>query len=327
MVMRNDQAACGTSTTGTGTLTLAAPPTAITSANPHAIWSGSGFGTSTGIIVDYSIVEYTNSACTTPKQSESGRGTLLLGASLTATTLARTTPLMTATSMDSPPATVSGQTSAPSPITIGTAANVVVWFGLSSFSPMGVMPYYTTGSLTNGNLLGFTPIQVPVTSGTNFTLVNQQLILQSVLLPFSGLIKSCTVWGQAGYTGGTASLKIGLYEVGSDGRPGKLLIDFGTQNSLGSATQTLTASAAQFIPAGFYFLGILAQFSGGSGTPTLRMCNSASSSMWGTAATNNLGPMMIATVGSQTALSDPCTLTSLTIRSGNNEISCAFKSD
>lgn len=326
MTARHDQLACGTATTGTGVLTLAALPAAITAIDPFAAFSGNGWGTSQGVPVDYSIVEYTDSSFAKPMQAESGRGVLLLGANLAATTLTRTTPLQTATGMDSPPASVGGQSSAASAINIGTAANVVIWFCLSSFSPMGSMPYYTTGSLSGGDLLGFSPPAATSPFGSNFSLNNQQAQYQSAYLPFSGLIKSVSFARQAGYTGGTASTKAALYDIGSDGRPGKKLLDFGTTGSIASGTITMTASAAVFVPAGFYFFAILDQFSGGTGTPNFRAASTVMTSIWGTAFSGSqAGPIARGTVAGQTSLNDPATLTSLQLQIAFTEIALAFK--
>jgi hypothetical protein len=101
-MLRADNVICGTSSTGTGTLTLAACP-----APPGGLdfdkWlkaTGLNFVSGNALLVSYTIIEYTDSAFTTVKQTEKGVGTLTLGASISAATLARTTVQSTVTGMD-----------------------------------------------------------------------------------------------------------------------------------------------------------------------------------------------------------------------------------
>lgn len=326
MTARHDQLACGTTTAGTGTLTLAALPAAITAIDPFAAFSGNGWGTSQGVPVDYSIVEYTDGSFTKPKQSESGRGFLLLGANLATTTLTRTLPLQTVTGMNAPPATVGGQSSAASAISIGTAANVVIWFGLSSFSAMCSMPFYSTSGITNADNAGVSVFQNVLSNGINYGLSHQRLYYQRVLVGHSDLIKSVVLCGAVGYTGGTASLKAALYAIGSSGLPGKMLIDFGTIVSIPSGTVTLTAATPVLIPAGYYILGFLAQYTGGSGSPAYRCANSVAPSPFGTYQQRGMnGPCPIVFVDSQAALADPAVVTGATAIDNSAEFSLAFR--
>lgn len=328
MAGAHDQIACGVSTGGIGTQTLAAPPSGMNSIDPYAAFSGNGWGTSVGVPVAYSIVEYTDSTFALPKQSESGVGTLLLGASISASTLARTTPLQTVTGMNSQPATVGGQTSAPSAINIGTAANTLVFIGPTSWQMQRSLTAYATSGVSGAALEGVCPFQRPLTGGTNGAWTHQRAVYQRVLLGFSGLIKSVSWYAQAGYTGGTQTMDGAIYAVGSDGRPGKKLLNFNQNSSLVANLNTLTATTqgAVFFFAGYYYMGFLPQFSGGSGSPNFRCADSVAPSPLGTASGTAFGPMAKGTVSSVTTLDDPAMLTAFTSDLTQFEIALAFKS-
>lgn len=137
-MLRADNIVCGTSTTGTGTLTLAATPTPPGGIDFDVFARALGFGNNAVLSVRYVMTEFTSSGLTTAKQSETGIGTLTLGASagIANCTLARTTLLQKGTSMDSQPATLT-----PNPgtgITIVTAANVLVSIDASAFDMMPI---------------------------------------------------------------------------------------------------------------------------------------------------------------------------------------------
>jgi hypothetical protein len=316
MSLRFDQAACGTSSTGAGALTLAAAPTALACADPYAIWSGAGYGTSQGVPIPYSIVEYTNSSLTTPKQSESGMGVLTFGASLAACSLARTLVLQKATSMDSPPATVTGATSGPTAISIGTAANVVIYFGPESWQFAEVLTAVALSGITSADNLGV--INRSTNTGAVMTMSNSGVVHYCAIeLDFSILTKSVTLrCGASGnYTGGSNSLAAALYEIDpATGLPGKLVLDFGTVSGFfntANTNSTFTAAAAVFVQAGHYILALLPIYSGGSGFPNARGSVVTTSSPFGTASGVALGGALhTITVAGQSAFTDPATLTS-----------------
>lgn len=328
MAGAHDQIACGLSTGGTGTQTLAAPPSGMNSVDPYAALSGNGWGTSVGVPVAYSIVEYTDATFALPKQSESGVGTLLLGASISATTLARTKPLQTVTSMNSQPAMVGGQKSAPSAIDIGTAANALVFIGPTSWQMQRSLTAYATSGVSGAALDGVCPFQGAVNAGTNANWQNQRAVYQRVLLGFSGLIKSVSWYAQTGAgAASTQTMDGAIYAVGSDGRPGKKLLNFDQNSSLPANLNTLTATTqgAVFFFAGYYYMGFLPQFGGGT-TPNVRCATSVAPSPLGTASGSAFGPMAKGTVSSVTTLDDPATLTGFTGDLVTTEIALAFKS-
>src|SRR5258706_417112 len=108
-MLRGENIICGTSTTGTGTLTLAATPVAPGGIDFDVLAraTGIGFGNSAAVLVTYTIIEYTSATFAASKSTEKGIGTLTLGGSsgIANCTLARTTPQVTATNLNSQPAT------------------------------------------------------------------------------------------------------------------------------------------------------------------------------------------------------------------------------
>src|SRR5690348_6986738 len=111
-MLRGEGITCGTSSTGTGTLTLAACPAPPGGADFYA-WltaTGIGFANGAAILVPYVLTEYADSTFATEKQKEWGVATLTLGASLTATTLGRTTVQGSATGLNGTPSYSTGTT-------------------------------------------------------------------------------------------------------------------------------------------------------------------------------------------------------------------------
>jgi hypothetical protein len=272
-MLRADNVICGTSTTGTGTLTLAAcpaPPGGLDFYN-WLTTTGIGFTNGNAILVSYTIIEYTSSSFSTAKQTEKGVGTLTLGASLTATTLARTTVQSTVTGMNTTPVMT---VSSPTAITIGVAANTLVFVGASASDVISTSPYL---DVTTNNR-GFPPLQ-SVAASTNACILGSGLETYTFFIWPTTLIAKrivMTTGATSAYSGGTSNLYGRLYAIGTNGRPGKLLIDFGvlgTANSSFATGNTVVQSAAAtngfLMTPGAYVLSTLAIFSGGSGTPSL----------------------------------------------------------
>lgn len=259
--LRAEACICGTSTTGTGTLTLAACPSPPGGVDLYAAFQGQGLGTSQTIPTTYTIIEYTNSGFGTAKQMEKGVGALTIGASVTATTLARTTPQSTATSMNTSTPTYS--TGSPSAISIGTAANVLVFVGASAADVPAWSPYYET---TLGDNKGATPCSgITSAAAANFTIGTagggttgcDAYFLFEWRVPM--LVKRCTVNVQTAGSGGNSNCDARLYGIASTGRPGKLLYDFGllgTSNtsfhSTGLVSTGASGSGFMLLPGEYY---------------------------------------------------------------------------
>lgn len=277
MALRFDDCVCGTTTTGAGTLTLAAPPAAFGGIDPD-VWAratGVGFGNSAAVLVDYVITEYTDAANLKENQKEAGTGTLTLGAAagIANCTLARTTIDYTATSLNSQPATVAVKPG--TGITIVNAANVLVAISPRALTNPGFDGYYDTAG---DNCI------IPLTNSANSTAT-----APGVGAPTSGLcqwifflwlaprlITKCLIkTGNTAATDASNSLNGALYDFNTSGRPGKKLLDFGQfsgANILNTTAtmSTATASASYLMNPGRYVLGLLPTRTTPAGTPSLR---------------------------------------------------------
>lgn len=328
-MIRGENIVCGTTTTGTGTLTLAATPSAIGAIDPFAAFSGLGLGTSNATPLPYIIIEYTDSTFAKPSQVEKGFGNLLIGASIGATTLTRN-PLVTQVSG----AYTNGTFSTPATaITIGTAANVLVFIGASAWDQAQALHAYDTSGAVSGNSnVGVQPwggggaVVISGVSGVPY--------YSYVKLDTADVIKSCTIRIVNAITTPTSSsLAIALYAVASSGLPGKKLIDFGNvagANPLGTANANLTATASAGVPimAGGYIVGILPIWSGGTGSPQFRFIQAVTPSPFGLSLSSALFPIAtIGTNGGQSSLTDPAFTTGATTLASNSDhlIACAFK--
>jgi hypothetical protein len=330
--MRFDTCLCGTTTIGTGTLTLAACPTPPGGVD-FDVWArvaGIGFGNSAALLVDYQIVEFTNSNFTTRHQSEAGTGTLTLGSSsgIVHCTLARTTIDYTATSQDVQPASVSIKPA--TGITIGTAANTLVMVTPRALSVPGYHPYYDSA---NGDAnWGISPFGslnptavTAASSGFTAGAVRDWYIPFRWEVPM--LVKRCTVrvFTFTSVTG-TPILNIRLYAYNSAGQPGKLLYDFGATPTITATGNVATGAAGNgyLMEPGDYFLDLcssgltagtltLAATGGTNPTPVtpaaMRIMASA-----GTARQNGLA------TGASGAAPDPANLTSFSWTTGGNMV-------
>jgi hypothetical protein len=272
-MMRADNVACGTSSTGTGTLTLAACPSPPGGLDFYRWLTATGinFVSGNAVLVSYTIIEYTDSTFATVKQTEKGIGTLTLGASLAATTLARTSVQSTVTGMNT--STPSPAFSAPTAIAIGTAANTLVSVGGSSSDLLAYPSVYDVATYGRGCM----PLGCVVgTNSSSNALVSDAETYTFFIWPQTMLVKRFVAQVQASYSGGTSNVYARLYAIGSNGKPGKLLIDFGVAGTPGSSLASGNAviqSAAHatgfLLTPGAYALSIYAAWSGGSGSPTL----------------------------------------------------------
>lgn len=314
---------CGTSTTGTGTLTLAACPSAIGGCDPVA-----ALGTSGAWPCNPVIIEYTDSTFATISKMEVGKNcTLTLAAAITSATLTRSPDV----TFVSGTYTNNGATA----ITIGTAANVLVYFGPTAFDTVSMLPAYSTSGITSADGLGVAPLQVFQNNGSaNFSLANNTAYFAVTLLMSSGFIKSLSIRTNAALTTPTSnSVAAALFEIDSTGLPGKRIIDFGTVSGTSGAplgatgSNTLTASAGAYVRAGFYITGLLPVWSGGSGTPRFTGCTPCAPSPFGTIyGSTGGGPAGVCIVTSSPDMADPPNLTGITALNTNVMPALAFRS-
>lgn len=276
-MLRGDNIVCGTSTTGTGTLTLAAtpgPPGGV-DFDVFARATGIGFGNGAVILVSYTIIEYTDATFATAKSHEKGVGTLTLGGSsgITNCTLARTLLQSSATSLNSQPAT---QNIAPGTgISIGTAANTLVFIGVSAADVPAYAPYVSAGDDNvgcfpgaGGGLSNSTTASAAITNGMcEYTLFKWDVPM---------LVKRAFARVGTAYSGGTpvSNLYLAIYAIGTDGFPGRLIYDFGGcgANCL-NATGSISASQGNgfFLMPGEYYFVTKPVFSGGVSDPSLTL--------------------------------------------------------
>jgi hypothetical protein len=329
-MIRGDNLICGTTTTGTGTLTLAATPVPPGGVDFDVFvrTTGIGFGNSAIVFVSYTIIEYTDSTFATAKGTEKGIGTLTLGSSagIANATLARTTLQTTATSLNSQPAT---QNITPATaLSIGTTANTLVFIGVSAADVPAYSPYFES-ALDTAN--AGVPI-AGIISGTdgaapNMADLTDQYFIFEWCVPM--LVKRAEFYVANIYTGGTSNLYARIYQINSAGRPGKLLYDFGVvgtpNSSLAAAAivQTGAGGSGFFLTPGAYFIDLLPHFTGGSGTPAMQGNTRAFiSGQLGTNATLFGTPfalsMTSATGGTTGAASDPANVAGYARAGGGN---------
>lgn len=314
---------CGTSTTGTGTLTMAAVPSGVGLVDPH-VWAettGIGFVSGNAILVPYIIKEFADTTFSKPKNTEKGWGTYTLGASLTADTLARTTVQET-WSANADTFTVSG----PTAITIGTAANVLVFIGPSATDIPYWGPYFE-GSL--GDNLGVEPASVidgPLTSSVAIVSATDYFHPFEWRVPM--LVKRASMRVSTAYATGTpvSNAYARIYAFNSSGRPGKLLYDFGLFGSSGTSLNSLgnvstgASGNGYFLTPGEYIYNFIAILSGGSTAPHMACPQSVrmiSSSRFGTTSMlmNNAAT---STSGTGTPAADPANTTSYAVQQNTN---------
>jgi hypothetical protein len=309
-MLHGDGIICGTSTTGTGTLTLAATPVPPGGIDFDAWARATGFANSASFLVEYTLNEYTDSTFVTEAKKESGVGTLTLGGSngITNCTLARTKIEYTITSLNSQPAVYTH--SPGSGISIGTAANTLISVSPRSGSILALTPYFD-----NTEALGGSPLMAAATLAS-VAIANNTTYWTPFVWPRYMAVKRASLRVQVLYTGGTTNINMAVYLPGTSGRPVKLLVDFGVIGTAGSslvATGNIQSAAlGMAVPMrpGIYIVGVKTAFSGGSGSPQLRggagMINPC---LFGT---SSLAPIMSATTSAGTPGDDPANLTGWT---------------
>lgn len=337
-MLRADNVICGTSTTGTGTLTLAACPSPPGGVD-FDVWlraTGIGFGNSAAVLVSYTIIEYTDTTFATAKQFEKGLGTLTLGSSsgIANATLARTTLQEKAISLNSQPASFSVMPA--TGISIGTAANTLIFVGASAIDIRGSMPDY--GSSLGADNAGVPPLlnSTQASNGGTMTPTTATDYYSPFVWTVPMLVKRASIVVTTAYSGGSpvsnADARLYAFDP-TTGKPGKLLYDFGllgssgaSLNSTGVVSTGASGNGFLLMP-GEYVLDICTVFSGGSAGPAIAAWNTtstqpgiAATGRWGTRSLNGyFAPLVQATAsgGAIGAAPDPANITGFaTIVSG-----------
>jgi hypothetical protein len=313
-VLKNDLIVCGTSTTGTGTLTLAACPAPPGGVDPYQWLNANGFNAANAaaFLISYQLVEFTDATFAAAKQYEKGIGTLTFSTSGVAScTLARTTVQETASGLNT--ATSAPVYQAPSAITIGTAANCLVFIGPSAAETPAFCPYFETGL---GDNLGVPPYRTEQNVGNASS--NVLVSLTDYYSVFEWrvpmLVKKCTVRVAAAASGASAAYAR-IYQIGTNGRPGKLLVDFGAfagTNPLSTGGTTISTTPLTngfLLLPGEYFWDFLPSFA--SGSPTVATVSPTEVPCYGRLDTSVLQPYLgtTATGGTAGAAPDPANTT------------------
>ncbi len=329
-MLRAENCICGTTSTGTGTLALAACPAPPGGTDLFQAFNSQALGTAVAIPISYTIIEYTGTTFQTASKQEKGIGSLTLGANLAASTLARTTVQQTATSMET---TATYDLTAPTAISISQAVNTLVFIGASAAELLGCSPYFES-SLPASDGLGALPVNgggaytagIPLTNGAD----HYHLFEWRVPM----LAKKVAITVTTTRSGGTGALYGRLYAVGANtgvqARPTKLLYDFGTfvgatiLNTVSDRATSATGSGF-YMGAGEYFLNIFTTSSGGSGTAQVgNFPRPYNPGRLGYATGIGAALILRATSGSAVA-GDPANITSIDIV-GSAQIYCVFNS-
>lgn len=262
-------------------------------------------------LVEYTIIEFTSSAQTVIKQAESGIGSFVNSTKvLTRTTIEQTwdgTTLLP---------NWSGSTTAVA-ITFGsTAANIQVICAPVVASAIAEWPYMSTlGDNIGGAQLGVSAVATDV-----ITVANQTAYYVPCIWPWrqQQFTNMAVRVGATGYTGGTSSLVGAIYEIGSDGKPGKRLLSIsGSFGSLTANTTLSNTSGVKIPNPGPCYAAILTQFSGGAGVPQIAGISPIGPSPLGMTMSGSLYYNNYATVGSVTTLDDPANLTGIALVSSS----------
>lgn len=256
-------------------------------------------------IVEYTILQYTDASFATLAQAETGRGSYTPSSGI----LTRDVILRTWNGSAYLPA--GGVATAPVALNItATAANVRILCA-PSVELLPAIPF--VASSLEG--LGTFPLNAVNTGPYDYLVNSGEVDYNPILIghegPFS--MASANVAGSGGtYTGGTQSLDVAIYEVAETGLPGKKLVDFG---SLGGTTPFAAAGNVSNTPLttpvwlepGWYWQAVLAQFSGGSGTPRMRAFSGVlAASPGGTKLSSGaMTANQLSAAAAQTSLTDP----------------------
>lgn len=261
--------------------------------------------------VEYTILEFTDSTLSVLKQAETGIGNFDPSANLL------TRDIVTSTWSGTVMIPNQGSASAAAALTIGaTAANVRV---TCAPTPNLLPAIPLVGSSVSGSdNAGTLPLNFTSAGAASLLLTSGQVEIIPILLAHRGPFSQITLnvgGGSGTYSGGTQSLTAAIYEIEtSDGLPGRKLVDFG---AIGGSTPFAVAGnvsntpLAQPVPleTGWYYLAILAQFSGGSGTPRMKGGSALGASPFGSRITTGAIVACEGTVSGQTSLTDPATNT------------------
>lgn len=295
MAQRADLIRMTSSTGGTGALTLSAQTGWPTFAN--------AFGSSGAVLVDYSIIEFTDSTKTTPARAETGVGSVALSTGV----LTRSKILTTWDGTNYRPQ--AGTATAPAAQNFGTtAANIDVMCSQTSHGGPLLMPFVSGAISGVSDGIGVPPMTAMPASGT-VSITAGTTYYWPALIMTPGPFSQAAVRVSTASSGGTPTLSLAIYDQDpSTGLPGRKLIDFGSlgaTNNVATIQNTAISTPVDLAP-GWYWMGLLHIANSTTGNPALRQTAAvpgAAGIQFGSAG----GMNAMLTVTGQTALNDPAT--------------------
>lgn len=250
--------------------------------------------------VEYAITEYTTSGKTVLARGETG-----IGSYNTATeVLTRTKVLSTWDGTNYLPKF--GTATAPTALSFGTtAAKIDV-----TVSPMaaGIIPtvpfvYGVVANVADG--LGSPAINFSA-SGSTQVQISGTVSYIPILIGHTGPFTQVALRSVVAITGGAPLFDASIYEVASDGSPGRQIVSF-TQLTAFQAIGTYQLTAPLFhLPPGWYWLATLFQAGGATGSFTMRASTIDGAGPGGSLLLQG-GPFGSKTLAAQTALNNPAT--------------------
>jgi len=273
-------------TGGTGALTCSAQTSYVT---PAALYTGTR-------LLAYEIREWTDATKTVLAKWERGVGSYVTSTEV----LTRTKILATWNGTDYLPKF--GTATAPTAISFGTtSANIDIIVSPLASPVLPPPPFKVTATgATNG--VGLPPLNIGALSATNLSHTSGTVYYYPVLLQNNEPISNYEMRSASNLTGGSPTFDVAIYEWGSDGYPGKKLLQF-TQltgfQALGQYSPTALATPVP-IPPGWYWAASLYIANSATGTMNVR----SGSTIAGLVVT---GTLQIAALAGQTAFNDPAT--------------------
>lgn len=253
--------------------------------------------------VNYSINEYTNSLKTQLSKAESGIGSYVASTGV----LTRTSVKATWDGTDYLPKF--GTATAPTALSFGTTnANIDIIVGPTADHANLTIPFVAgavagmSDGLGTAGLNSVTPMDYIFSAG--FTFYTPVLLLHSG--PFSQASIRTTNAAVTAGAGAPSTASAAIYEVGNNGLPGKLLVDFGNMGRLTSLSTNYTSAPLAvpvYLAPGWYWQAILLVLNSDTGTP--QIAGSSSLLSGSPRGSLNAGFGSLRTAGGDTVFSDP----------------------
>lgn len=188
-----------------------------------------------------------------------------LGTLSASTTLVRSTILETL---------VSGTLTRSSPSAINVTTSALVMIASAAQNTVGAHhgQAYPASGIEGICSMG----QVNETAGNQAVLSNY-LHFFPFWWPVSKLVSQAGVWCHT--SASSSSVRLGIYSIAANGKPGKLITEFTTSTQIDASTtgaKTISAPTPFWLPSGFYYVGMV----GSAGSPAFRCPNYSPSGLF-----------------------------------------------